>query len=502
VLQSPQLLLDLPVTAGPNHDGGVVVLGPTGVGSVADGSLLYAVIGDLNRSGQLQNNPSAAAPDDTSVIFRIEQDGTPAAGNPFTPYCSVTTSQTCPGGGGCPGGETCRTAVARYFAYGVRNSFGLAFDPVTNDLWDTENGPNNFDEVNRVLPGMNSGWNQIMGPDALDPQGLGDLFNMPGAGSTYSDPEFSWTDTNAPTGIVFPNGSSLGPAYDDVALVGDSNNGFLYELPLNATRDGFDFSAFPALQDLVADDATEQNLLRIGQGFGAITDLEIGPDGDLYVVSIFGNIYRISGGPTPTPTDTALPTDTPTTTPTATSTPTPPPPPSCAATPEICRTPAVGGKSLLVLKDDSDDAKDFLLWKWLKGAATDVSEFGDPVTSHAYQLCIYDGTGFLAGAAAPAGSTCGGSGCWKATGSGFKYRDPARTSDGLQTVLLKAGGDQKAKIIVRAKGLNVDMPDLNALVSPVTIQMKRAAGSVCWGATYSFPPALKNDASVFKDKAD
>lgn len=211
-LQSPQLILSLPVTSGPNHDGGVVMLGPPGEGSVADGRLLYVIIGDLNRDGQLQNNAAGAAPDDTSVLFRVEQDGTAAAGNPFVPYCSTTTTQTCPTGSGCPGGQTCRTQVARYYAYGIRNSFGMTIDAATGDVWDTENGPGNFDEINRVEPGMNSGWNDIMGPDSLDPQGVANLFNMPGAGLTYSDPEFSWTDTNAPTAIIFPQGTTLGAA--------------------------------------------------------------------------------------------------------------------------------------------------------------------------------------------------------------------------------------------------------------------------------------------------
>jgi hypothetical protein len=327
---------------------------------------------------------------------------------------------------------------------------------------------------------------------------------MPGAGVTYSDPEFSWFNTIAPTAIIFPNGSTLGSAYDDVALVGDSNNGFLYELPLNGPRTGIDVTGFPTLTDLVADDATERDLFRIGQGFGAITDLEFGPDGNLYVVSISnGAIYRISGGgPTPTPTNTSPPVPTPTvtatpaSTATATSTATVPAPPTCASIPEVCRTPAVGDKALVVLKDSTDDNKDLLLWKWLKGGATDATEFGDPVTTHAYELCIYDGGGLVASASAPAGAN------WSAKTTGFKYRDPAGSSDGLQTIILKAGADGKAKIVVRGKGMNVDMPNLALLTSPLTVQLKRAGGTVCWGATYSFPPARKNDAANFKDKAD
>ncbi len=151
-LVNPSLILSLPVTPGPNHDGGIITFGPDGK--------LYVVIGDLNRSGQLQNHATGAAPDDTSVILRLNDDGTIPADNPFH----------------AQGGN-----LAKYYAYGIRNSFGLAFDPLTNKLWMTENGPNNYDEINLVEPGFNSGWNQIMGPDSRDPQGTSDLFQVPGS---------------------------------------------------------------------------------------------------------------------------------------------------------------------------------------------------------------------------------------------------------------------------------------------------------------------------------
>ena len=141
-----------------------------------------------------------------------------------------------------------------------------------------------------------------MGRDQDDPQGTGDLFDMPGAGSTYSDPEFTWIDTNAPTAIVFPFGSLLGPGYDAAALVGDNNSGQIFRFPLDSPRLAF---AFPQLelQDLVADNNAERDLLSIGSGFSAITDLKIGPDGALYIVSIGnGAVYRVTGpGPLPVP---------------------------------------------------------------------------------------------------------------------------------------------------------------------------------------------------------
>jgi glucose/arabinose dehydrogenase len=208
----------------------------------------------------------------------------------------VTTTQTCVTAADCPGGQTCVTQVARYYAYGVRNCFGITFDPVTGALWDSENGENSMDELNRIDPGINSGWEQIMGPDALDPQGVGDLWNMPGAGLTYSDPEFSWSDTVAVTGVLFPFATTWGTAYNDRVLVADNNIGNIYSFPLNPARTGLDVPALPvSLQDLVANNQTEADQVRIGQGFGAITALEKGPDDHIYVVDIFGRIFRISG---------------------------------------------------------------------------------------------------------------------------------------------------------------------------------------------------------------
>jgi aldose sugar dehydrogenase len=287
-LINPQMILDLPVTPGPNHDAGVLTMDAQG--------RLYAMIGDLNRNGQLQNFPAGPPPDDSGVILRVNQDGTAAAGNPFTPYCSVTTTQTCTTTANCPAGQTCITQVARYYAYGVRNGFGLELDRANGVLWMTENGPADFDEMNRVNPAWNGGWEQIHGPDALDPQGVGDLWNLPGGVATYSDPEFSWQGIVVPTGIVFPWATTWGPSYASRVLVG-TQGGNIYSFPLNAGRTGLDVAALPpALQDLVAADSGEANQVRIGQNFGAITDLQVGPDDHIYVVDIGGGrVLRIAG---------------------------------------------------------------------------------------------------------------------------------------------------------------------------------------------------------------
>ena len=272
-LVDPVLILDLPGT-GTHHNAGVMTFGPDGA--------LYAVIGDEGRGGKLQNYPLGADPDDTGVIFRVDARGAGLADNPFF-------------NAGNPSDP-----MNRYMAYGIRNSFGLTIDPVTGALWDTENGPDVYDEVNRVDRGFNSGWTQIMGPDERDPQGQADLWVAPG--SAYSDPEFSWNVPVAPTGLAFAASPILGCANVHDLFVGDNNCGQIYRFVPNAARDGLSFTS-PGLQDRVADNgaaicSAEMAEIIFGAGFNVITDLENGPDGKLYVVSLgWGTVYRI--GPKP-----------------------------------------------------------------------------------------------------------------------------------------------------------------------------------------------------------
>ncbi|HSD04346.1 MAG TPA: PQQ-dependent sugar dehydrogenase, partial [Nitrosopumilaceae archaeon] len=242
-LVNPILIKDLPATPGPNHDGGAMVTGLYGD--------VYAVIGDLNRNGVLQNYPSGE-PDDTSVIIRIIPDDV-------------------------------------YYAIGVRNSFGLAIDPVTGNLWDTENGQNDFDEINLVLQNFNSGWEKIMGPATED-----DLSALPGFDAyVYSDPEFSWQEVVAPTALSFIDSDNL-KAYQNSLFVGDCNYGNLYKFELNENRDGFVFTD-SNLSDNVANANESLEEIVFGTGFGCITDMEIGPDGFLYIVSLSdGVIYKIT----------------------------------------------------------------------------------------------------------------------------------------------------------------------------------------------------------------
>lgn len=102
----------------------------------------------------------------------------------------------------------------------------------------------------------------------------------------------------------------------------------------------------------------------------------------------------------------------------------------------------------------------------------------------------------------PAGGLCGKKSCWSERPKGFVYKDAARAREGIAQRTLAEGVDGKSQIQLKAKGSAVPLPALDALVSPVTVQLRLKGGARCWGATYSFPPVTKHDASIFKDKAD
>ncbi|HEX7207002.1 MAG TPA: PQQ-dependent sugar dehydrogenase [Nitrososphaeraceae archaeon] len=266
-LVNPTLILDLPAIPGPNHDGGKLVIGPD--------QYLYAIIGDLNHDGKLQNFLDGPEPDDTGVIFKVNpNDGSAAPNNPFV--------------------NSGDSVLSRYYAYGIRNSFGIAIDPITNMLWDTENGPGEYDEVNLVRPGFNSGWQTVMGPISRSGESIDDLVSF--QGSQYIDPVFSWQITPAVTDIEFLHSSKLGDKYANNIFVGDYNNGNVYYFEVNEDRTGIIFDASQTdLIDLVADNEEELSTIIFASGFGSITDIETGPDGFLYILSYDdGIIYRIA----------------------------------------------------------------------------------------------------------------------------------------------------------------------------------------------------------------
>jgi glucose/arabinose dehydrogenase len=262
-LVNPLLLLDLPAVPGPRHNSGNIIIGPD--------NNLYVSVGDLDgHITMAQNVKGGGWPDGSSAILRITQDGQALEGGVL-------------GDNGI---------IKKYYAYGIRNSFGMDFDPVTNMVWDTENGPSYGDEINLIEPGFNSGWLEVQGMAPVDFNYSEDLVNFEGKGN-YSDPEFVWTDTVGPTAIKFLHSDRLGKQYENDVFVSDITQGNIYHFDLDINRTQLVLEG--ALADRVSNNGTENEDIIFGEGFGGISDLEVGPyDGYLYIVSLgHGSIYRI-----------------------------------------------------------------------------------------------------------------------------------------------------------------------------------------------------------------
>src|SRR5215204_42617 len=302
VLINPKLLVSIPSFPDPAHIGGIIDIGP-------DNNLYFTVgnfvntIPDEPYKTKTQNFEDDEAVDGRSGILRITQDGKPV----------VDTAAL--KGGGIIGDEY---PLNLYYAYGVKNSFGIDFDPVTGKLWLTENGPKFGDEINLVEPGFNSGSDKIFGIWRVNEEGkklqtaeggkegeyvtvVGknpeDLVYFEGKGH-YSPPEFTWDKSVAPTALLFLDSKNLGAEYENDMFVG-SVDGQIFHFDLNDNRTGLLLKG--VLEDKIASDDTEFADILFAEGFSIITDLKQGPDGNLYVVSALkqsksenvGAVYRI-----------------------------------------------------------------------------------------------------------------------------------------------------------------------------------------------------------------
>jgi aldose sugar dehydrogenase len=293
-LQNGKLLIDVPAIRGGSHIGGKVLIGPD--------NNVYLVVGDIaSHHTRAQNYLNGSFPIGTSVIWRINQDG-------YSAGAILGTEEP----------------INKFYAYGIRNSFGMDFDPITGKLWDTENGPDFGDEVNVVEPGFNSGWKAITGlpnnnniqqfdadkelvkclyctAQATAPWYFGIIDwavkNILGVrDGAYSDPELSFSQTTAPTALKFLNSDKLGKQYENDIFIGDIIYGNLYHFELNENRDALFLNG--SLSDKSADSLTEIQSHIFAQGFKGITDIKVGPDGYLYILTYErpggeGAIYRI-----------------------------------------------------------------------------------------------------------------------------------------------------------------------------------------------------------------
>jgi cysteine-rich repeat protein len=175
---------------------------------------------------------------------------------------------------------------------------------------------------------------------------------------------------------------------------------------------------------------------------------------------------------------------------------------ACPDTPLTgCKLPFVPGKGSLQISNKTIDAKDALKWKWLRGNRTTLADYGTPLTTTSYQVCVYDQTGLRISVTNPPGGTCAGKPCWKPTGlTGFKYSDKDLTPDGGYKISLKEGAVEKAKILFSGRGANLHVPDLTTLQLPVVVQIQNSNG-VCWESHFSGPPK-KQTVDGFSSKSD
>ncbi len=275
-LINPVLIIDL--TAAPEndrgeHNGGKIRIGPD--------NNVYYIVGEVGgHRTQAQNIEDGPEPNGLGGVLRITQDGQIVPGDAIF------------------GDES---PLDLYYAMGIRNSFGMDFDSVTGNLWDTENGPDTGDEINLVYPGFNSGWSLIQGlsqNDLLENDVTPDDLVYFGQGS-YAEPKLSWVTPIGITALKFLDSDKLGTQYQNNMFVGDINNGLLYRFVLNEARDDISFdSGYTGNTALLADkevnDPKENQPFIFGQGFGGITDIEVGPDGFLYVLSYTGSLFRIA----------------------------------------------------------------------------------------------------------------------------------------------------------------------------------------------------------------
>jgi glucose/arabinose dehydrogenase len=215
---TPENLLTLLSTQSGWHNGGDLAFGPDGD--------LYVAVGDGHVAERAQRDDSLGG-----KILRVGDDGSIPRDNPLRPDSPV-------------------------FATGIRNSFGLCFAP-DGALWETENGPTRWDELNRIQAGGDYGWPAHLGP---------------GAAERFVAPAFAWRAEIVPTGCLVQRDGSI--------LVGDFH-GDLHRVAF-ADDDG-------TLTDTVV--ATFDH---------GITDVERAPDGRLYVVTADGIWLRSpssGGGP-------------------------------------------------------------------------------------------------------------------------------------------------------------------------------------------------------------
>ena len=211
------------------HNSGVVAFGPDGK--------LYALVGDAENSASAQDRSSPSG-----KVLRLNPNGTVASDNPFVGSADADPD---------------------VYTYGHRNMFGIAWHPTTHRGYVTENGPQDSDEINLLVPGGNYGWPNVRGLAQTAP---------------YLDPIIAYTPVIVPTNAAFYT-APVPDASPNHLIVGSFKDHRLHELTLNPT-----------------DGASVVNETILATAPDGILDVEMGPDGFLWVTTSSA-IYRLVSVP-------------------------------------------------------------------------------------------------------------------------------------------------------------------------------------------------------------
>jgi glucose/arabinose dehydrogenase len=197
-----------------------------------DGHLFFSV-GDRGHPGDEQDlsHPNGK-------IHRVLDDGRPPKDNPFVHRAS---------------------ALPTVWTYGQRNSQGLAFSPLTGELWEAEHGPRGGDELNILHAGHNYGWPVITYGINYSGTPITDHTAQEG----MDQPVTYWVPSIAVSAITFYTGSRF-PKWKNNLFVGSLAAQELRRLVISG------------------DKVTHQEILF--KGIGRVRDVVNGPDGYLYLV--------------------------------------------------------------------------------------------------------------------------------------------------------------------------------------------------------------------------
>lgn len=219
-----------PASSSPYHNGGRILFGPD--------RKLYAIVGDGHSAANAQDTSKNLR----GKILRLNPDGSRPRTNPVI------------------GGKR-----SRIFAYGIRNSFGFAFDPQNRRLWETENGPSCNDEINLVRPGGNYAWGSHQSCPNTNQDGP----------APRRLPKVNFSNPIGITGAVFCDGCGLAGREGDLLFGDCCGTGAVRRVVLNATRD-----------DVLGGPVTMLNAP------GSVYSMEAGPDGRIYF-SDSTSIFRL-----------------------------------------------------------------------------------------------------------------------------------------------------------------------------------------------------------------